>query len=247
MSSVPRRRAWGLLGVAIAAAVVAVAAQSGGHRRVDLVRGHKLFLARSGGSFSCAFCHTLRAAAANGPFGPDLDNIWNEEPTGFTRAAFQKVIERQIAHPICDNPNEPSRCMPTNLVTGADAVDVAAYVAGCAGRAGATGCRPTAGGLRGAAVAGEHLYATLGCVSCHWTNDGRPLGPPLTGLYGSKVELADGKTVVADETYVIDAILLPDSQIVNGYPAGYMSARIAAEHITERQAEALLAFIKSQK
>jgi len=182
MPSVPRRRVLGLLGVAAAAAALAVAAHSGAHPRVDLARGHALFLARTNGSFSCSFCHTLRAAAATGPFGPDLDNIWNEEPKGFSRAAFRRVVLAQIASTVCDNPNEPSRCMPTNLVTGADTADVAAYVANCAGRPGAPGCRPSPGGLRGAASVGEHLYATLGCVSCHWTNGGRPLGPSLTGL-----------------------------------------------------------------
>jgi hypothetical protein len=34
---------------------------------------------------------------------------------------------------------------------------------------------------------------------------------------------------------------------VKSYPAGYMSARMGLEHITERQAEALVAFIKLQK
>ena len=246
MPSALRRRGWSLIPVVLVVAGSAVAALAGGHR-VDLARGHALFVLRSDNRLSCAFCHTLRAAAATGPFGPDLDNIWNEEPKGYSRAAFQKAVETQIAHPVCNNPNDPSRCMPTNLVSGGDAVDVAAYVAKCAGRAGSTGCASTGGGLPGAAGVGEHLYATLGCTSCHWTHGGNPQGPPLSGLYGSRVELADGKTVVADTTYVIDSILLPDSQIVKGYPSGYMSARIGPEHITERQAEALLAFIKTQK
>ena len=89
-----RRRWWSLLPVVFVVAVSGVAAYTGGHR-VDLARGHALFLARSGDRLSCAFCHTLRAAAATGPFGPDLDNIWNEEPKGFTRAAFQKASRRR--------------------------------------------------------------------------------------------------------------------------------------------------------
>jgi len=244
MPSLPRRRDWGLAAVLLVIGVLTVAAYSGsGRHRVDVARGHALFL--GGSKLSCSFCHTLRAAPADGPFGPDLDNIWNEEGKSMTRAAFRRMVLRQIAHPICADPNNANRCMPTNLFTGRDAVDVAAYVASCAGRAGASGCVPSR--LRGAARMGEHLYATLGCASCHWSNGGRPQGPPLNGLYNSKVQLADGKSVAADDTYIIDSILLPDSEIVDGYPAGYMSARIAPEHVSEQQAEALLAFIKMQK
>ena len=38
-----------------------------------------------------------------------------------------------------------------------------------------------------------------------------------TGLYGRPVHLSDGSTVIADERYLHDSILLPKAQIVAGY------------------------------
>jgi mono/diheme cytochrome c family protein len=231
-----------MLTAALATVALAVTAcGSGGHRDVNLARGRELFLVGANGKQGCAFCHTLAAAAADGPFGPDLD----EESRGLTRARFEQLVLHQIADPVCLNPNDPGRCMPTSIVSGEDAADVAAYVARCAHRAGTLGCRPSFDGRRGEVGEGEHLFAREGCVSCHWTNGGIPIGPPLNGLYGSKVRLADGKTVAADATYIIDSILLPDAQIVNGYPRGYMSARVSPEHLSLAQAMALLAYIKT--
>ena len=44
-------------------------------------------------------------------------------------------------------------------------------------------------------------------------------GPPLIGLLGSQVELADGHTVTVDEDYLRESILKPNAKIVKGYAA----------------------------
>jgi cytochrome c oxidase subunit 2 len=41
----------------------------------------------------------------------------------------------------------------------------------------------------------------------------------LEGIFGRGVQLADGGTVVADETYLRESILRPNAQIVAGYQA----------------------------
>ena len=56
-----------------------------------------------------------------------------------------------------------------------------------------------------------------GCTSCHSSNGDKGTGPTWKGLYGSEVELADGTTVTADETYVKESITDPGAKIVNGY------------------------------
>jgi len=73
------------------------------------------------------------------------------------------------------------------------------------------------GGTGGSVVAaGEKLYQTLGCASCHLPNDtGR--GPSLVGLIGKTVVLQNGKSVIADENYVRESILEPHAKIVRGY------------------------------
>jgi len=63
---------------------------------------------------------------------------------------------------------------------------------------------------------GEHLFQQLACVTCH-VNDGSGRGPSLAGVFGGKVNLADGRTVTADETYVRESILTPQAKLVAGY------------------------------
>jgi len=63
------------------------------------------------------------------------------------------------------------------------------------------------------AEAGGELYLQYGCNTCHGT--GR--GPSFAGLYGSKVKLTNGETVIADEDYIRKCILSPSSQRVAGY------------------------------
>lgn len=65
-------------------------------------------------------------------------------------------------------------------------------------------------------VTGGKLFQQLGCSRCH-QSERRPLGPALTGLFGSRVELESGETVVADEAYVRESILNPKAKIVAGY------------------------------
>jgi hypothetical protein len=198
----------------------------------------------------------MRSAGTDGPFAPNLDTILSgDRSSGMTTEQIRRVVLDQIAHPACGDPHDPARCMPANLVTGDDAADVAAFVADCAGVAGTNSrpttpaCRPSEAvrKIRGEAAAGERLYARLGCPSCHFSGRGAPIGPPLVGVYRSKVALANGKTVTADERYLLRSILAPDAQTVAGYQKGLMISRIKAERITPAQAKALVAFIKTLK
>jgi cytochrome c oxidase subunit II len=49
------------------------------------------------------------------------------------------------------------------------------------------------------ATAGEGLFQDLGCATCHRGESGA-LGPALAGVFGSKVHLQSGETIVADES-----------------------------------------------
>src|SRR5207253_7555535 len=63
---------------------------------------------------------------------------------------------------------------------------------------------------------GEKLYSELACNTCHLP-DGKGRGPSYYGLYGSKVKLADGSTVLADDNYIRESILQPNAKIVAGF------------------------------
>jgi cytochrome c oxidase subunit 2 len=63
---------------------------------------------------------------------------------------------------------------------------------------------------------GQQLFQQLACVSCHLPdNSGR--GPTLAGLFGKQIQLANGQTVVADEAYIRESILIPQSKQTAGY------------------------------
>lgn len=66
------------------------------------------------------------------------------------------------------------------------------------------------------AAAGEQLFTQQGCASCHL---GGPAarGPLLGGIYGKTIQLADGRTVVADDNYLRESILNPQAKLVEGY------------------------------
>jgi cytochrome c oxidase subunit 2 len=90
-------------------------------------------------------------------------------------------------------------------------------------------------------VAGEKLFAEKACVTCHVAN-GTGRAPSLNGVFGAKVLLADGSTVVADEAYIRESILLPNAKIVAGYQPVMPTFQ---GQLTEEQILSLTAYIKS--
>lgn len=88
---------------------------------------------------------------------------------------------------------------------------------------------------------GETLFRRLGCSGCHSARSAVH-APPLEGLYGSVVPLADGSFARADDQYIHDSIMLPNKQVAAGYrpimpPFGNI--------IDEEQVVPLQAYIKS--
>lgn len=103
-----------------------------------------------------------------------------------------------------------------------------------------------AGTDRSLAQRGRLLFDRLGCAGCHGANAQGSAGPvrapPLVGLYGRPVPLADGSIVRADDQYIHDSIMLPNKQVTAGYeprmpPFGNV--------LDEEQVVQLEAFIRS--
>ena len=66
------------------------------------------------------------------------------------------------------------------------------------------------------AAQGEQLFQQLGCVGCH-LGDGSGRGPALAGKYGQPQPLANGTSVVVDDTYIRESILTPQMKLAAGY------------------------------
>jgi mono/diheme cytochrome c family protein len=108
--------------LALMAAVTAGCGRSGSD---DQVNGKELFVK------NCSSCHTLARAGAKGIQGPNLDQAFGPaREDGLGEKTVDGVVRRQIAH------TRRGSIMPSGLVKGQDARDVAAYVASVAGQKG---------------------------------------------------------------------------------------------------------------
>ncbi|HEY5401801.1 MAG TPA: cytochrome c oxidase subunit II [Pyrinomonadaceae bacterium] len=92
------------------------------------------------------------------------------------------------------------------------------------------------------AVAGQQLFQTLGCVSCHGATGEGGRGPALNGLFGRETQLVGGQKITADEAYIRESILNPQAQLVDGF--GPIMPTFQGQ-ISEDQLVQLLAYIKS--
>lgn len=92
------------------------------------------------------------------------------------------------------------------------------------------------------AAAGQQLFQTLGCASCHGANGEGGRGPTLAGLIGRDTPLEGGQTVRADEAYIRESILNPGAKIVAGFQPIMPTFQ---GQVTEDQLLQLVAFIKS--
>jgi mono/diheme cytochrome c family protein len=109
------------------ALVAVVGAGCGRTGDPDLANGKELFI----GKGTCGSCHTLERAGTQGTQGPNLDDAFAQaRRDGLGQKTIEGVVKRQIAH------TRRSSIMPSNLVKGQDARDVAAYVALVAGKRG---------------------------------------------------------------------------------------------------------------
>src|SRR6266540_4651971 len=156
----PRRGRRGFVAIALTIASLAAGCGGGGGgsgAQSDLVHGRQVFqLGPKGTNLSCGFCHTLAAAATDGPFGPSLDQEGREyHRLGWTDSKIRSFALGWMKKGNCIDPHEPSRCMPGGLVDGDDADAIAGLVTTCAGKPATGRCRPVAGGLRGDAAKGN--------------------------------------------------------------------------------------------
>jgi cytochrome c oxidase subunit 2 len=92
------------------------------------------------------------------------------------------------------------------------------------------------------AQAGERLYRTRGCAQCH-TMDGKAgTGPTFSKLFGRQVALEGGKTVVADEDYVRESIMDPQSKVVLGFQPVMPTFK---GRLTDQEITAIIEYLKT--
>jgi cytochrome c oxidase subunit 2 len=92
------------------------------------------------------------------------------------------------------------------------------------------------------AVRGQQLFQQLACVTCH-LDDNTGRGPSLAGLFGTTVELEGGAKATADDSYIRESILTPQTKIVAGYQPLMPTFQ---GQVNEEGVMGLIEFIKSK-
>ena len=169
----------GVLGAGLAAiALLASGCGTGGvasaGERPDTHNGQELFTQK------CGACHTLAAAGTSSTIGPNLDDAFAaSRQQGYPDSAIENVVLDQIrlgsgeiATYTTNKKFTVQQSMPANLVTGQDAIDVAAYVASVAGQSGFTSpvSFPSLG------TDGAKIFKGAGCAGCHTLAAARSTG-----------------------------------------------------------------------
>ncbi len=96
---------------------------------------------------------------------------------------------------------------------------------------------------------GKRLYALMGCMACHATDDAvQPkIGPTWKGLYGKKRDIFKGGSVDATDDYLRESILTPAAKIVKGYEKIEAGMPVYSGVLNDAQIESLILFIKTLK
>ena len=92
------------------------------------------------------------------------------------------------------------------------------------------------------AEAGQRLYSSRGCGSCHSVNGKASIGPTFKGFFGSSVVLKGGQRVAADEDYVRESILEPMTKVVAGYDPVMPTFK---GRITDKEITAIIEYLKT--
>ena len=91
---------------------------------------------------------------------------------------------------------------------------------------------------------GEILYTKKGCIACHKVDATAGIGPTWKSIWGTTVELADGRKVLVDEAYVKESMMEPAADVVKGFPPIMPPFKGV---VSDKEADALVAYIQSLK
>jgi cytochrome c oxidase subunit 2 len=91
------------------------------------------------------------------------------------------------------------------------------------------------------AARGAQRYREFGCSGCHGAQ-AAVRAPRLEGLFGRPVQLRDGRSVLADERFIRDAVLLPTQDVPAGYEPNMPSFR---GQIGEEELLEIIEYVKS--
>jgi cytochrome c oxidase subunit 2 len=102
--------------------------------------------------------------------------------------------------------------------------------------------QPQAAAETGGVALGQQLFEQKGCAACHSLDGSASIGPTMKGVFGRTVELADGSTKVANESYLEEAIREPGEDVVKDFPPV-----MPEQTFTAAEVHALVAYLETLK
>lgn len=216
------------------------------HPVANLVRGKQLFVAK------CEVCHTLAHADTTGTIGPNLDVAFRQDRAdGIKSTSIEGLVDYWIQYP---NQNPASGAvMPSMLLKGQQAQDVAAYVAAVAAEPGHdTGALATAvqAVVPVTPASGKTVFTGPGgCGGCHTlaaAGTTGTVGPNLTARLASDCATPRSKSIrgATLQKCIHTAIVDPYAYIPTGYAPGVMPSTFS-KTLSKSQIAALVAFLSS--
>jgi cytochrome c oxidase subunit 2 len=91
---------------------------------------------------------------------------------------------------------------------------------------------------------GQILYTKRGCNACHSVDGNKGIGPTWKALYGKSEDVGPAGMVTVDDAYLKESFYEPAAKVVAGYQPIMPTYKGT---LSEREAEALIAYIKSLK
>jgi mono/diheme cytochrome c family protein len=228
----------------LTAGAVIVASLSGcaiKHTTGSLVNGKKLFAS------NCASCHTLAHANSTGTVGPNLDDAFRRDRIdGVKSTSIAGLVSNWIEYP------NTQGAMPSGLVKGQDAQDVASYVAAVAsipGHDSGALARAVQETVKPTPAVGKQIFTGVGsCGSCHTLAAAATtgtVGPNLNNLKAACAAPASQKVRGTTlQKCIQTAITKPYAYLPPGYSAGIMPSNFD-QTLSPSQIQALVAFLSS--
>jgi mono/diheme cytochrome c family protein len=212
------------------------------HPTADLVKGKQLFISK------CGVCHTLSHAGTTGTIGPNLDLAFQQDRAdGIKGTSIEGLVDYWIQYP-----NDQGR-MPSMLLKGQDAQDVAAYVGLVASvRGHDSGALATAIQAKVPVTAAEGKLTFTGvggCGSCHTlaaAGTTGTVGPNLTQRLASDCANPTSKKIrgATLEKCIHTAITDPYAYLPPPYKSGIMPSTFS-KTLSPSQIDALVSFLSS--
>jgi mono/diheme cytochrome c family protein len=216
------------LAAALCAVAVTLPMAACGRDEPDLSTGKAEFVEK------CGSCHALARAGTAGTQGPSLDKAFQTAlADGIDRDTVEGIVHKQILHP------RKNSIMPAGLVTGEDAVDVAAYVAFAAAKSGNDQGALASAGLAQAKT-GEQIFTAAGCAGCHTfgpAGSNGTIGPNLDELAAAAGKREPGKS---GEQYVRESLLQPEAFLAPGFGNAMPSFE---GRLTDKQIQTLIDYL----